>query len=208
MPIPKHLDLYCPDCNIHESRVIGDVIMGFELKCYTCGKEMLIKHLDTPPNKIAEFQNKANTTINLFKDHCEAIGKKTKEIVEHDKTKELLSQARTVASAAADEASNLAKSAVNSRMAKDTAAGAAIGAAIAIPIPVIGPAIGAVIGGGLGFYKNLTRKGDSEPAQLTNQEIDNQKYTLIEKLDELRKKGALSEEEFKAEKAKVLGQNH
>lgn len=107
-----------------------------------------------------------------------------------------------------NEAAKIGKEAVHSDMAKDAAAGAAIGAAIAIPIPVIGPAFGAVVGAGLGVYKNLTKKGS--PAIASTQVLDRPAlitdlHAELIKLEDLRIKQILTDDEFLIEKKRLLG---
>lgn len=122
------------------------------------------------------------------------------------------------ASKTASELSRLGKDALKTDLARDAAAGAAIGAAVAVPIPVLGPITGAVVGAGLGVYKNLRQPASaapSEPAQpqLPPQVVEVQavpvpsadsKFAELEKLHDLKVKGILTEEEFAAEKRKVL----
>lgn len=125
-----------------------------------------------------------------------------------------------MASRAASEVSRLGKDALKTDMAKDAAAGAAIGAAVAVPVPVIGPVAGAVIGAGLGVYKNITRPSASQatppvtlPSPTPNANVIDvtptaspvlDKYEELTKLHELKVKGVLTEEEFAAEKKKIL----
>jgi hypothetical protein len=123
------------------------------------------------------------------------------------------------ASKTATELSRLGKDALKTDLAKDAAAGAAIGAVVAVPIPIVGPIAGAVVGAGLGVYKNLRQTGHAAPgdpskSQLPTHVVDVQavavpsaenKFAELEKLHELKVKGVLTEEEFTAEKKKVLG---
>jgi len=98
------------------------------------------------------------------------------------------------------EAARLGRAALRSDLAKDSAAGAAIGAAIAIPVPLIGPAAGAAIGATIGVYRNLAgNKG------LPNMDAAKDIHADLLKLQDLREKGILSEEEFQREKNRVLG---
>jgi hypothetical protein len=120
----------------------------------------------------------------------------------------------------ATEISKLGKDALKTELAKDAAAGAAIGAVVAIPVPLIGPIAGAVVGAGLGVYKNL-RQTDTAPAapatespqaQLTSRVVEveakvvpnDDGFQKLERLHDLKVKGILTEEEFAAEKKKVL----
>lgn len=123
------------------------------------------------------------------------------------------------ASKVAEEVGRLGKDALKTDMAKDAAAGAAIGAVIAVPVPVIGPMAGAVIGAGLGVYKNITRSGGAKPADsealparqplpviemTATEKVGPDKFEEINKLHELKVKGALTDAEFAAEKKKIL----
>ena len=101
-----------------------------------------------------------------------------------------------------NEAARLGKEAARSGLAKDAATGAALGAAIAIPVPVIGPVFGAAIGASIGAYRNLTGKTTSSGSlQAKPQDL----HAELLKLQDLREKGVLTEEEFQYEKKRVLG---
>jgi hypothetical protein len=91
-----------------------------------------------------------------------------------------------------------AKDAMQSDMAKDAAAGAAIGAIVAIPIPVVGPAVGATVGAGIGVAKNLSKHGPSVAPK------ERDVYVELLKLDDLKKKGVISDAEFEEQKKKLL----
>jgi hypothetical protein len=121
------------------------------------------------------------------------------------------------ASKTATEISRLGKDALKTDMAKDAAAGAAIGAAVAVPIPLVGPIAGAVVGAGLGVYKNMKQGPKTEgPVALPNDTSSNvieaeskivpsvDKFEELSKLHDLKVKGVLTEDEFAAEKKKVL----
>jgi len=118
---------------------------------------------------------------------------------------------------AAHEVGQLGKEAMKTDMAKDAAAGAGIGAVLAVPIPGIGPLAGAVIGAGLGVYKNIRhgpnpasmdRKNNSAPDGVIDVEskalVPPDKYEELNKLHDLKLRGVLTDEEFAAEKKKVL----
>lgn len=121
------------------------------------------------------------------------------------------------ASKTATEVGRLGKDAFKTDMAKDAAAGAAIGAAVAVPIPLVGPIAGAVVGAGLGVYKNIKQGPKTErPVVLPNDTASNvieaeskivpsvDKFEELSKLHDLKVKGVLTEDEFAAEKKKVL----
>jgi hypothetical protein len=101
-----------------------------------------------------------------------------------------------------NEAARLGKETVRSDLVKDAATGAAVGAAIAIPVPVIGPVAGAAIGATVGAYRNLT--GKSTFSSSTSAKPQDTHAELL-KLQDLREKNILTEEEFQREKNRVLG---
>lgn len=104
------------------------------------------------------------------------------------------------------------KDALKSDLARDAAKGAAIGAVISVPVPVVGPVMGAVVGAGWGAYASLTRaKADAAPA-VTPQVPESAAgfapsttlYAELLQLDDLLKKGILTQDEFNAQKTRVL----
>ncbi|MFT3962228.1 SHOCT domain-containing protein [Propionivibrio sp.] len=141
--------------------------------------------------------------------------KKTSQVVTdaitHKNTQAVLDWAKEAAGSAAAEVGALAKEVARSDMVKDAAVGAAIGAVVAIPVPLIGPAAGGVVGAGVGLYKNLTKQETrSHPAPSDKArtgdllESTDTTYEQLLKLDELRIKGILTEEEFQEQKSKLL----
>jgi hypothetical protein len=116
---------------------------------------------------------------------------------------------------AASELGRLGKDALRSDLAKDAAAGAAIGAVVALPIPLVGSATGAIVGAGLGVYKNIrggdnNRANEAPPKQLAAPSAEpapatsSDRFEDLAKLHDLKVKGILTEEEFAAEKKKIL----
>lgn len=103
-----------------------------------------------------------------------------------------------------DEAAKLGKEAIESSMVKDAAAGAAVGAAIAIPLPVVGPLAGAAIGAGLGVYKNIIQKEPNGHQAKEKPIAAADVHAELVKFDDLRQKGIITAEEFKAHKKKLL----
>ena len=95
---------------------------------------------------------------------------------------------------------------MKSDLAKDAAKGAAVGAVIAVPVPLIGPAIGGLVGAGFGVYANMTRSKTTMPQSLSPAPVAPPKdvYSELLKLDDLLKKGILTQAEFDALKTKVL----
>lgn len=143
-----------------------------------------------------------DTTVNAVAGVATRVGDLNGDgVVDAEDARIATQWAKEKASAIGDEASKLGKAAVRSDLAKDAASGAAVGAVVAVPIPVIGPAFGAVVGAGLGIYKNVTKGGSaSASAQALPADI----HSELLKLDDLRQKGVLSEEEFEIQKKKIL----
>jgi len=107
----------------------------------------------------------------------------------------------SVLAAGTQEVGDLAKSVARTPLTKDVASYAAIGAAIAIPLPVVGPAIGAAVGAGFGLFRNLKRSAPDAP-ELSKPSRD--PLAEVERLHALKEQGALTEEEFLAQKRKLL----
>jgi len=110
--------------------------------------------------------------------------------------------AKTQAASVTEVATDLSKAAVKSSLAKDAAAGAAVGAVIAVPVPFIGPVLGAVVGGALGAYKNL--KSNTPITSPSTDSKSSDIYGELLKLNDLKEKGILTEEEFLREKTRIL----
>jgi hypothetical protein len=108
--------------------------------------------------------------------------------------------AKDAACSAAEEAVRLGKHALRSDMVKDAAAGAVAGAAIAAPVPFVGSVTGATVGAGLGIYKNLNKPTQQGSVASIPKDL----HEELLKLDELRGKGLLNDEEFNAEKRRLL----
>lgn len=133
-------------------------------------------------------------------------GQKAKEVLErglaNEHTQEAVAKAKEIGKTLGDEAERMGKVVARSDMAKDAATGAAIGALVAVPIPLIGPIGGAAVGAMLGVYRNVTKgQGQDDPVE----EVDVHGELL--KLDELRQKGIITEDEFAAQKKKVLSKS-
>jgi Short C-terminal domain len=117
-----------------------------------------------------------------------------------DKIKDITGKALT---SIGNEAARLGKDAVQSDLVKDAAAGATVGAVVAVPVPIIGPVIGATVGAGLGVYKNLMKSGQS-PQNILPQKREVDIYGEMLKLEDLRQKGVVTEEEFADMKKRLL----
>lgn len=107
-------------------------------------------------------------------------------------------------STATEEAGRLAKSVARTPLIKDVAAYAAIGAAIALPLPIVGPAIGAAVGAGLGLFRNLKRNDTMPQASPGAAALPTDPMAELERLHGLKEKGIVTEEEFLAQKRKIL----
>jgi hypothetical protein len=110
---------------------------------------------------------------------------------------------KTVVDGVTEEAARLGKTVMRSDMTRDVAAGAAIGAAVAIPVPIVGPGIGAVAGAGIGLYKNLKRPAAAAAPEVAASGAPDLAGALSQ-LDDLRQRGILTDDEFQAEKRKLL----
>ena len=161
----------------------------------------------------SRFGSKVGDTVSSAATQASAL------VQEHKPDAQEIEQAKAwvkkTASATAAEASRLGKDMLKSGLAKDAAKGAAVGAVIAVPVPLIGPLIGAVVGAGIGTYANLTRpKIYSQQAlpsiaqpQATVIEmvtVPKDMYAELLKLDDLLKRGILTQAEFDAHKTKLL----
>lgn len=111
---------------------------------------------------------------------------------------------KKTAVAVGNEAARIGKEAAKSDLAKDAGAGAAVGAVMAVPIPIVGSVIGATAGATLGIYKNLTRNAPSPRASATEQKTQSDVYTEMLKLEDLRQKGIISDDEFSSMKNNIL----
>lgn len=145
-----------------------------------------------------------------------AASKTSDYIVTHKPTEQDVDRAKGLArkagAAISQETLSLGKELVRSKTFKDAAKGAGVGAVVAVPVPLIGPAVGAVLGAAAGVV--LGRGSQPQPAVLQNDqrttvvevvaEAHKDLYEELTKLDELRQKGILTEEEFSSEKQKLL----
>ena len=150
-----------------------------------------------------------------------ATAKASTFVQEHKPDEQQIYQAKAwVKRAAADTAvgaTRMGKEVMRSDLAKDAAKGAVVGAANAVPLPIVGPAISAVVGAGIGVYANLTRTAPtiqksadalapqhSQTDQVASTPPVKDVYAELLKLDDLLKKGILTQAEFDSQKAKVL----
>ena len=161
----------------------------------------------------SQFGSKAGNALSSAATKASAL------VQEHKPETQQMEQAKAwVKKAATDtavEATRLGKEAMKSDLAKDAAKGAAVGALIAVPVPLIGPAIGGLLGAGFGVYANMTRSKTPIPQSLSPAPAHQAPvievvappkdvYSELLKLDDLLKKGILTQAEFDARKATVL----
>jgi len=166
-------------------------------------------------SKLSELAFKAGKAMSV------AVSKTADYVQAHKPTEQDLEQAKALALKAgktvADEAVALGKEVAQSKAFKDAAKGAGVGAVAAIPIPLIGPAVGAVIGAGAGVYlgrgapapapKSLSTNPPTYPSAMVVDvvaEPPKDLYAELIKLDELRQKGLLTDDEFEGLKQKLL----
>ena len=167
--------------------------------------------------KLSQMAFKAGRSVS-------AAANKTADYVQtHKPTEQDFAQAKAMAlkagKALADETVALGKEMAQSKTFKDAAKGAGVGAMAAIPIPLIGPVVGGFIGAGAGVYLGSRRQFQAQPpalfplAPLSPQQailIDvvaeppKDLYVELLKLDELRQKSLLTNEEFEVQKQKLL----
>lgn len=162
----------------------------------------------TTPDKTtaASLKRKA---VKLSKDAVSIAGKTATLVgdlngdgkVDEEDAKIARDRMASVLAAGAEEAGQLAKSVARTPLTKDVASYAAIGAAVALPLPVVGPAIGAAVGAGLGLFRNLKRTAPDAP-EASEPLVD--PIVELERLHALKEKGILTDEEFLAQKRKLL----
>lgn len=143
--------------------------------------------------------------FDAVKNKTRKTSKAVTEALENENSKAALNWAKSAARTTGYEASRLGREIVRSDFVKDAAKGAAVGAVVAIPVPLIGPALGAAIGAGLGAYKNLSKPAAQKPQSISNNNPPTQNICEdLEKLDDLRQRGILTESEFTTQKIRLL----
>lgn len=142
-----------------------------------------------------------------MKDFAEKAKDSIGEFANREDVRIAAEQVKKTAATMGSEAARLGKEAAKSDFAKDAGAGAAVGAVMGVPIPIIGPIAGATVGATLGIYKNLTRSGQPSNESTSNQKTQVDLYSEMLKLDDLRQKGILSDDEFSSMKENLLKSN-
>lgn len=127
------------------------------------------------------------------------------KVANHPKTEAAATWAKDAVTDAASDVADHARKVSKGQVARGAATGAVVGAAIAVPIPVIGPVFGSIVGAGIGAliglkrsFVNPSQSDVGSPAQ----PFDFHKE--MTELDDLRQKGILTQEEFEAQKKKLL----
>jgi hypothetical protein len=126
------------------------------------------------------------------------------KVAQHPNTKAAANRAKEMATEAANQIADQARQISESQVAKDAATGAAIGAVVAVPVPVVGPMFGAMVGGGIGAVISLKRAWGSTPQASSEATVPFDLHKALTELEDLRQKGILSQEEFEAQKKKLL----
>jgi hypothetical protein len=160
------------------------------------------------------MKNKLRAMAGRLSDKAAAL------VQEHKPNEQELGAAKAwvkkAATVSAEAAVRLGKEAMKSDIAQDAAKGAAVGSVVAMPVPLIGPALGAVVGAGIGVYANLTRDNQKGSQSIQSAPFDQAAiidvaaappkdvYAELLKLDDLLKKGILTQAEFDQQKTKIL----
>lgn len=126
------------------------------------------------------------------------------KVAEHPKTKAAADWAKDAASDATTEAISQVREVSKSLVAKHAATGAAIGAVVAVPVPIVGPIFGAIVGGGIGAVVGVKRALQSAPASPNEPSVPFDFHKEMTELDDLRKKGILTQKEFDQRKRMLL----
>lgn len=126
------------------------------------------------------------------------------KVAQHPNTKAAANRAKEMATEAAYQVADQARQVSKSQIAKDAAVGAGIGAVLAVPIPLVGPMFGAIVGGGIGALFGLKHAWGSTPQASGEATVPFDLHKKLTELEDLRQKGLLSQEEFDAQKKKLL----
>jgi hypothetical protein len=148
---------------------------------------------------IKDLAGKAKETISTTTD---LVG----DVLERDDVRAAAENFKKTATTVGQKAAQLGKEAAQSDIAKDAGSAAAVGAVMGVPIPLIGPMAGATVGATLGVYKNLTRKEQPLNASTSEQPIKVDLYSEMLKLDDLRQRGIISDDEFSSMKGNLLNE--
>lgn len=133
------------------------------------------------------------------------LANKTGELVEKAKPrpeqtaalKDTLKQAGNAVVAGVKIVADKARQQLETPAGKKVAAAAATGAALGVPLPIVGPVSGAVIGGFIALWltqgeRNARAELENRCKSMTPSEIQEE----LVKLEELRKRGDLSESQY------------
>lgn len=148
-------------------------------------------------DRVRQFAGKAKKSISSATD---LVG----DFVEREDVRAAAEELKKTSIAIGSEAARLGKEAAHSDLAKDAGAGAAVGAIMAVPVPLVGPILGATAGATLGIYKNLTRHEQLSVVSAPNQKNQVDVYSEMLKIEDLRQKGIISDDEFSSMKDNLL----
>ncbi len=161
-------------------------------------------------NVAGKAKDKISSTI-LFVGDLNRDGK-----IDQEDVKVATEHAKKAANAVRDETVKLGKHTLRSDMFKDAVVGAVVGAIIgAVFFHFIsfhfvdwntGALLGAMLVAGASVYKSLTNRSEASSRSTDNSKIGKDIYAELLKLDELKKKGILSDIEFESQKKKLLGE--
>ncbi len=148
-------------------------------------------------SKVRQFAEKAKESISAATD---LVG----DFVEREDVRAAAEGLKKTSLAIGSEAARLGKEAAHSDLAKDAGAGAAVGAVMAVPVPLVGPIIGATAGATLGIYKNLTRHEQMSVVSAPDPKKQVDVYSEMLKIEDLRQRGIISDDEFSSMKYNLL----
>ena len=165
-------------------------------------------------DKLDKTAGKAKDTITSTKLFVGDLNRDGK--IDQEDIKIATEHAKKAASTVRDETVKLGKHTLRSDMFKDAVVGAVVGAIIgAVIFHFIsfrfvdwstGALLGAVLVAGASVYKSLTNRSVASSRSKDNSEICRDIYAELLKLDDLKKKGILSDTEFETQRKKLLGE--
>jgi len=154
--------------------------------------------------KLDEIADEVKATASKAKDEAAAF-------INREDTQATIQSARAKVGEAYDDAAEVINRANKFGLGKDVLPFALIGAAVAIPIPFVGPFIGGVIGAAIGAWRGSNREAAAPDAMIDvtpRKPKPRNQDTVAEliRFGELRDKGLITQAEFDAQKARLLGE--
>ena len=133
------------------------------------------------------------------------------DFIAREDTQKTIKSVKHTAGEAYDDAAEVINRANKFGLGKDVLPFALIGAAVAIPIPFVGPFIGGAIGAAIGAWRGSNRHAATTDAMIDvtpRKPKPRNQDTVAEliRFGELRVKGLISQAEFEAQKARLLGE--